>query len=93
MYKSKNYDKMNSFGEYVAIRQEKLGLPLRKVAAKLDIKTSILSKIERSKRAATKEILPTLTKNLEVQEKEMKIKFIKAFVLSDLGELTFLKAA
>ena len=83
---------MNSFGEYLPSRREQLGLPLRKVAAELDIDTSILSKIERSERAATKEMLSTLAKTLEVQEKEMEIEFIKAFILSDLGELKFLKS-
>jgi transcriptional regulator with XRE-family HTH domain len=83
---------MNSFGEYLRNRREQLGLPLRKVAAELDIDTSILSKIERSERVATIEMLPTLAKTLEVQEKEMEIEFIKAFILSDLGELKFLKS-
>jgi len=82
---------MNSFGEYLRSKREQLGLPLRKVAAELDIDTSILSKIERSERVATIEMLPTLAKTLEVQEKEMEIEFIKAFILSDLGELKFLK--
>jgi transcriptional regulator with XRE-family HTH domain len=81
---------MNSFGEYLRNRREQLGLPLRKVAAELDIDTSILSKIERSERVATKEMLPTLAKTLEVQVKEIEIEFIKAFILSDLGELKFL---
>jgi transcriptional regulator with XRE-family HTH domain len=83
---------MNSFGEYLRSRREQLGLPLRKVAAELDIDTSILSKIERSERVATIEMLPTLAKTLEVQEKEMEIEFIKAFILSDLGELKYLKS-
>jgi transcriptional regulator with XRE-family HTH domain len=83
---------MNSFGEYLRNKREQLGLPLRKVAAELDIDTSILSKIERSERVATKEMLPTLAKTLEVQEKEMEIEFIKAFILSDLEELKFLKS-
>lgn len=83
---------MNSFGEYLRSRREQLGLPLRKVAADLDIDTSILSKIERSERVATKEMLPTLAKTLKVQEKEMEIEFIKAFILSDIGDLKFLKS-
>lgn len=83
---------MNSFGEYLRKRREQLGLPPRKVAAELDIDTSILSKIERSERVATKEMLPTLAKILEVQEKEMEIEFIKAFILFDIGDLKFLKS-
>lgn len=81
---------MNSFGEYLRNRREKLGLPLRKVTAELDIDTSILSKIERNERVATKEILPTLAKTLEVQEKEIQIEFIQSTVLSELGGLEFL---
>lgn len=83
---------MNPFGEYLRSRREKLGLPLRKVAAELDIDTSILSKIERSERVATIEMLPTLAKTLEVQEKEIEIEFIKTFILSNLRDLKFLKS-
>jgi transcriptional regulator with XRE-family HTH domain len=81
---------MNSFGEYLRNRREQLGLPLRKVAAELDIDTSILSKIERNERVATKEMLPTLAKTLEVKEREMQIEFIQSTVLSELGDLKFL---
>ena len=81
---------MNLFGEYLRNGREQLGLPLRKVAAELDIDTSILSKIERNERVATKEMLPTLAKTLEVQEKEIQIEFIKSTVLSELGDLEFL---
>lgn len=81
---------MNSFGEYLRNRREQLGLPLRKVAAELDIDTSILSKIERSERVATKEMLPTLAKTLEIQEKELQIEYIQSTVLSELGDLVFL---
>jgi transcriptional regulator with XRE-family HTH domain len=81
---------MNLFGEYLRNRREQLGLPLRKVAAELDIDTSILSKIERNERVATKEMLPTLAKTLEVQQKEIQIEFIQSTILSELGDLEFL---
>jgi transcriptional regulator with XRE-family HTH domain len=82
---------MNSFGEYLRDRREKLGLPLRKVAAELDIDTSILSKIERNERSATKEMIPVLSKSLETSEQEMEIEFIKSSILTDLGGLKYLK--
>lgn len=81
---------MNSFGEYLRNKREKLGLPLRKVAAELDIDTSILSKIERNERLATKEMLPVLSKSLEIPIKEIQIEFIQSTIISELGDLEFL---
>jgi hypothetical protein len=40
---------------------------------------------------ATKEMLPTLAKTLEVKEREMQIEFIQSTVLRELGDLKFLK--
>ena len=81
---------MNLFGEYLRNKREQLGLPLRKVAAKLDIDTSILSKIERNERVATKEMLPVFSKALDIPIKEIQIEFIQSTVLSELGDLEFL---
>lgn len=47
-----------SFGEHIRALRENQGLPLRKVAAVLDIDPSTLSKIERGERSANKEMLP-----------------------------------
>ena len=80
---------MNSFGEYLRNRRERMGLPLRKVATEIDIETSILSKIDRSERMATKVILLTFAKTLEIQEKEIQIEFIQSTILSELGDLEF----
>ena len=46
-----------SFGEHIRALREKQGLPLRKVAAVLDIDPSTLSKIERGERPAKKDML------------------------------------
>ena len=81
---------MNSFGEYLRSRREQLGLPLRKVAAELDIDTSILSKIERNERVATKEMLSILSRTLDIPKKELQIEFIRSTILSELGDLEFL---
>ena len=64
---------MKSFGIYIRKIREERDLPLRKVAAALDIDTSILSKIERNERAATKEMIPILAEILERPEKEIEI--------------------
>lgn len=82
---------MKSFGEYIRKIREQRDLPLRKVAAALDIDTSILSKIERNERTATKEMIPILSKILERPEKEIEIEFIQSVVGNNLGDLKYLK--
>ena len=47
-----------SFGELIREYREIAGLPLRKVAAHIDIDPSTLSKIERGERSAHKEMIP-----------------------------------
>lgn len=82
---------MKQFGGYIRKIREEKGLPLRKVAAALDIDTSILSKIERNERTATKEMIPILSETLDKPEKEIEIQFIKSLVESELGDLKYLK--
>lgn len=82
---------MNSFGEYLREQRENKGLPLRKVAAELDIDTSILSKIERNEREATKEMLPIFSKVLERDLKEVEVKFIIHSLLTQFSDLKYLK--
>jgi transcriptional regulator with XRE-family HTH domain len=82
---------MKTFGEYIRKSRENKGLPLRKVAAALDIDTSILSKIERNERRATIEMIPILAESLDKDEKEVELQFIQTAVITDLGELKHLK--
>jgi transcriptional regulator with XRE-family HTH domain len=82
---------MDSFGEYLREQRENKGLPLRKVAAELDIDTSILSKIERNEREATKEMLPVFSKVLERDLKEVEVKFIIHSLLTQFSDLKYLK--
>jgi transcriptional regulator with XRE-family HTH domain len=57
-----------SFGEHIRKLREEKGLPLRKVAAELDIDPSTLSKIERGERTANKEMIPYLSSLFEEDE-------------------------
>jgi len=82
---------MKTFGEYIRKLREEKGLPLRKVAAVLDIDTSILSKIERNERKATIKMIPILAKTLEKPEKDIEIQFIKSAIITDFGKLNYLK--
>lgn len=81
---------MNTFGEFLRYNREQLRLPLRKVASELDIDTSILSKIERGERVATKEMLETFSKTLDIPQKTIEVEFIKSYILTDLSDLLYL---
>lgn len=82
---------MDSFGEYIRELREAKGFPLRKVAAELDIDTSILSKIERNERTASIEMIPIFAGILETPEKNIQIEFLKYVIKKDFGSMSFLK--
>ncbi|MDA3904606.1 MAG: helix-turn-helix transcriptional regulator [Bacteroidales bacterium] len=82
---------MKSFGEYIRKAREEKGLPLRRIAAALDIDTSILSKIERNERQATTEMIPILAESLEKSVRDIEMQFIHSAIITDLGELKYLK--
>jgi len=77
---------MLSIGEQLRKLREDQGLPLRKVAAELDIDQSILSKIERGERKATKEQIIQIAKIFKVDEKELLINYLSDRVLYDLKD-------
>lgn len=65
-----------NFGEVIRRLREERSLPLRKVAAKLDIDPSTLSKIERGTRSANKEHVNLLSQIFEVDFESMMIDFL-----------------
>ena len=77
---------MLSIGEQIRKLREEHGLPLRKVAAKLDIDQSILSKIERGERKASKEQIIQIARIFNVNEKELLINYLSDRVLYDLKD-------
>ena len=60
---------MNTFGETIKQLRLKNKLPQRKVAALLDIDTSVLSKYERNIRKPSKELIENFAKNFNVDSK------------------------
>lgn len=88
---------MLSIGEQIRELRKEQGLPLRKVAAELDIDQSILSKIERGERKATKDQIVQIARIFKVDEKELLINYLSDRVLYDLKNEDFatdaLKAA
>ncbi len=77
---------MNSFGDKIRTSREELNLPLRKVAAELDIDTSILSKIERGERSATSEMIPLLAEILNLDFQELQILFLSNKLFNEFGD-------
>jgi transcriptional regulator with XRE-family HTH domain len=69
-------DKISSFGEYLRELRENAALPLRKVAAKLDIDPSLLAKIERDERKPTKNLIMLIAKLFRQDEHKLLIEFL-----------------
>ena len=76
--------RMLSIGEQIRKLREDKGLPLRKVAAELDIDQSILSKIERGERKASKDQIIRIAKIFSVDEKKLLINYLSDKVLYEL---------
>ena len=75
---------MLTIGAQIRKLRENDGLPLRKVAAELDIDQSILSKIERGERKASKDQIIMIAKIFSVDEKELLINYLSDKVLYEL---------
>lgn len=76
------YDK--STGEILREKREEKGLLLRQVAAKLDIDTAILSKIERSERKASKEQIIKLAQILDLKEEDLLVQYLSEKILYEI---------
>ena len=60
-----------NLGQYIRDIREQKGLLLREVAARLEIDTAMISKIERGEKTCKKEHLEKLSKLLDIPEKEL----------------------
>jgi len=75
---------MLSIGEQIRKLRKDKGLPLRKVAAALDVDQSILSKIERGERKASKEQIIQIAKIFNADEKELLVNYLSDKVFYEL---------
>ncbi len=85
--------KSAEFGAYLKAIRESKGIPQRIVAHRLNIDTSTLSKIELGERQVIIEMIKGLSEILEIDFKELQIKFISDKILSDYAGQPFLKEA
>ena len=65
-----------SFGEYIRQLREDRNLPLRKIAAELDIDTSTLSKIEKNERNANEQIIEKLSELFSIDKADLKVRYL-----------------
>jgi HTH-type transcriptional regulator, competence development regulator len=77
---------MLSIGEQIRKLREDQGLPLRKVAAELGLDQSVLSKIERGERKASKKHIIQIARIFEVDEKELLINYLSDRLLYELKD-------
>jgi transcriptional regulator with XRE-family HTH domain len=73
-------------GEIIRQLRGERALPLRKIAALLDIDTSFLSKIERSERKATKDQIHKLEEIFEVKKDYLMIPYLSEKIYYELSE-------
>ena len=86
-----------TFGEYIRGLRKSAGLPLRKVAAQLDIDPSFLGKIERNTRPPNRDIIKKLAEIFDQNENFLLSEYLSdqiAYkILEEQGDLKVLKVA
>jgi transcriptional regulator with XRE-family HTH domain len=85
--------KSAEFGNYLKQVREQKNIPQRIVAHRLDIDTSTLSKIELGERQITIQMIQGLAEVLELDFKDLQIKFISEKILDEFNNQPYLKDA
>ena len=75
-----------AFGTYIRQLREAENMPLRKLAAVLDIDTSTLSKIKRMERCANSTMVPIIAKVFQLNYAEVQILFWTDKLISELKD-------
>jgi len=81
-----NSNSIQTTGEIIRQLRAERELPLRKVAALLDIDTSFFSKIERNERRATKDQIHKLEQIFEVKKDFLMIPYLSEKIYYELSE-------
>lgn len=75
-----------TFGEFIRNLRVNANLPLRRVAAELDIDISTLSKIEKNERNANKQIIDGISRIFQVNKSELKVRYLSDRIIYQLLE-------
>lgn len=77
---------MDSLGDTIRKLRENKELPLRTVAAYLDIDQAILSKIERGQRKATREQVVKLAEYFKVKESDLLVAWLSDKLVNEVQD-------
>jgi transcriptional regulator with XRE-family HTH domain len=80
-----------NFGQLILTQRKLRHLPLRKVAAALDIDTSTLSKIEKGERQANSKMIAVVADLFELDFKELQIKYLETRLIDEFSKEPFFK--
>lgn len=81
------------FGSLIHSQRMKKKLPLRKVAAALDIDTSTLSKIEKGDRQANSKMIPVIAEIFQLSYEQLQIQYLSQKINDEFGEEPFFEDA
>jgi transcriptional regulator with XRE-family HTH domain len=78
-----------SLGEYLRLRRKEEGLPLRRVAALLDLDPSTLGKIEKNTRRASEDMIPRLAEIYSEDPRDLYIMYHSDLIIASIGGLDY----
>lgn len=81
------------FGALISTQRKLKNLPLRKVAAALDIDTSTLSKIEKGDRPANSKMIPIIAELFQLDFKELQIRYLSQKMNDEFGSEPYFEEA
>ncbi len=73
-------------GGYIRQLREKENMPLRKLAAILDLDQSTLSKLERGDRPVTRQMIPIIAKTFGLVEKDLVVKYMSKHIAYQIAD-------
>ena len=88
---------METFGEYIRQLRTNANLPIRKIAAQLDIDATLLGKIERDERPASKDVIAKIAEIFNQNEQDLTKRFLSdriAYkIISENADIDVLRVA
>jgi transcriptional regulator with XRE-family HTH domain len=77
-------NKLDNIGSQIRILREESEMPLRKLAAMIDIDQSTLSKIERNERRVTIEIIDKISEIFQVNKRDLMICYYSDLIVNQI---------